>query len=98
MAKPDERELKLLRELADFLEVEELTSEALATSLGFDELTPERLEEWFITEVLCVENVDAPEPATRVVQVKRDHGSPTGPIRAALPPARPKRTGSSGPG
>ena len=74
---------------AQLLGVEEVTSEALAESLGFDELTPEKLDEWFITEVLGGTKVEAPEPAARVVQVDRDEQPSAGPRRAALPTARP---------
>jgi hypothetical protein len=95
MKTPDVRERAFLREFAELLGVEEMTSEALAKSLGLDELTPDKLDEWFITEVLGGANGDAPEPAARVVQVERDEQAATSPRRAALPPARPKRGGLS---
>jgi hypothetical protein len=95
MTTHDEYERAFLRDFARDLGVEELTSEALAKSLGFDELTREKLEEWFITEVLGEvfghEQADTPEPAARVVQVERDERPAAGPSRAALPAARPKR-------
>jgi hypothetical protein len=90
----DARERAFLREFAQLLGVEEVTSEVLAESLGFDELTPEKLDEWFITEVLGGAKVDASEPAARVVQVDRDEQPPTVQRGAALPPVRPNRRGS----
>jgi hypothetical protein len=48
----DEQEGAMLREFAQSLGVEDVTDEVLLELLGLDELTPEKLDEWFSTEVL----------------------------------------------
>jgi hypothetical protein len=91
MTKHDRREEEFRRYYAELLGVEELTSEALATALGFDELTPEKLDQWFREEVLA-EIFDAPprtRQSARVVQVDRDEPArkPEASKRSALPEA-----------
>ena len=43
----DPREREFLARLAGWLEVPDLSEERLAKSLGFEELTDEKLEAWF---------------------------------------------------
>lgn len=85
-----------MREFAKDLGVEEVTSEALAKSLGLDELTPEKLDAWFLREVLGVDLDEPTEPPARVVQVDRDERRAGPSNRLALPPARRRRPGPRG--
>ena len=80
----DKREQEFLRSYARELGLEELSSEALAKSLGFDELTPEKLYAWFADEVLGV-RPEAGKSGGRVVQVDPDEDPRPATDRLALP-------------
>ena len=95
---PDEDEQAFLDHFArecGFGSFAELSPEALATSLGFDELTPERLDAWFIEEVLARRGRRPPPQegaAARVVQVDVEKPQPEPkPGQLALPSAKKRR-------
>ena len=79
----DPRERAFLARLAAWLEVPDLSEERLAKSLGFDELTDEKLEAWFEREQrragrrvdadVTVTQVHDDRPRLAVRKVKRRH-------------------------
>ena len=82
MAKLDDGlEAAFLRNFAERLGLEELSEAALATSLGFDELTAERLDQWFVEMALAGRRGGRPRSPqdAKVVQVD-DEPNPQQPV------------------
>ena len=71
MAKDDATEREFLAGLKRRFGIEDLSEAALFKALGFDELTDEKLEQWFASEVLARRDQRGADEA-RVVQVDRD--------------------------
>lgn len=68
MAKDDATEREFLAGLMRKFGIEDLSEAGLFEALGFDELTDEKLEQWFASEVLARDDWRG-EGEARVVQV-----------------------------
>ena len=86
MADDDATEREFLAGLERRFGIEDLSEAGLFKALGFDELTDEKLEQWFASEVLARDDWRGRGEA-RVVQVDPD--DPAGPAvrRKPLPPS-----------